>query len=110
MILPLSPVGRAMFSVRKRTREQRDVIESLLQETLSLSGITLVKSFVREPEEAARFHQAGTELMGLEIRLAQIGRWFLAVVTALVIIGPAIIWYGGGIMAIRSGLEVGTRR
>jgi ATP-binding cassette subfamily B protein len=108
MILPLSPVGRAMFSVRKRTREQRDVIESLLQETLSLSGITLVKSFVREPEEAARFHEAGTRLMDLEIRLAQVGRWFLAVVTALIIIGPAIIWYGGGLMAIRSGLEVGT--
>jgi ATP-binding cassette subfamily B protein len=108
MILPLSPVGRAMFSVRKRTREQRDVIESLLQETLSLSGITLVKSFVREREEAARFHEAGTKLMHLEIRLAQIGRWFLAVVTALVVIGPAIIWYGGGLMAIQSGLEVGT--
>ena len=108
MILPLSPVGRRMFAVRKKTREQRDVIESLLQETLSLSGITLVKSFVREREEAARFHDAGTRLMDLEIRLAQIGRWFLAVVTALVIIGPAIIWYGGGLMAIRSGLEVGT--
>jgi len=108
MILPLSPVGRAMFAVRKKTREQRDVIESLLQETLSLSGITLVKSFVREPQEAARFHEAGTRLMDLEIRLALVGRWFLAVVTALVVIGPAIIWYGGGIMAIRSGLEVGT--
>ena len=108
MIVPLTPVGRAMFAVRKRTREQRDVIESLLQETLSLSGITLVKSFVREPEEAARFHEAGTNLMNLEIRLALVGRWFLAVVTALVVIGPAIIWYGGGLMAIRSGLEVGT--
>jgi len=108
MILPLSPVGRAMFAVRKKTREQRDVIESLLQETLSLSGITLVKSFVREPQEAARFHEAGTRLTDLEIRLALVGRWFLAVVTALVVIGPAIIWYGGGIMAIRSGLEVGT--
>jgi ATP-binding cassette, subfamily B, bacterial len=108
MILPLSPVGRAMFAVRKQTREQRDIIESLLQETLSLSGITLVKSFVREPEEASRFHEAGTRLMDLEIRLAQIGRWFLSVVTALIIIGPAIIWYGGGLMAIRSGLEVGT--
>src|SRR5215469_800595 len=108
MIVPLSPVGRAMFAVRKRTREQRDVIESLLQETLSLSGITLVKSFVREPQEAQRFHDAGTKLMDLEIRLALVGRWFLAVVMALVVIGPAIIWYGGGLMAIRSGLEVGT--
>ena len=108
MIVPLSPVGRSMFAVRKQTREQRDVIEGLLQETLSLSGITLLKSFVREPEEAKRFHDAGTRLMHLEIRLALVGRWFLAVVTALVVIGPAIIWYGGGMMAIEAGLGVGT--
>jgi ATP-binding cassette subfamily B protein len=108
MIVPLAPVGRAMYAVRKKTREQRDIIESLLQETLSLSGITLVKSFVREGREAARFHEAGSELMDLEIRLALVGRWFLAVVMALVVIGPAIIWYGGGIWAITSGLKVGT--
>ncbi len=108
MIVPLAPVGRTMFAVRKKTREQRDVIEGLLQETLSLSGITLVKSFVREPQEAQRFHEAGTRLMGLEIRLALAGRWFLAIVTALVVIGPAIIWYGGGLMAIGAGLGVGT--
>ena len=108
MIAPLAPVGRSMYAVRKQTREQRDKIESLLQETLSLSGITLVKSFVRERLEAERFHRAGTDLMDLEIRLALVGRWFLAVVSALVVIGPAIIWLRGGLLSISSGLEVGT--
>ncbi len=108
MILPLAPVGRAMYKVRKLTREQRDRIESLIQETLSLSGITLIKSFVRERQEAERFHAAGTDLMGLEVRLALVGRWFIAIVGALVIIGPAIVWLGGGMLAVRSGLEVGT--
>src|SRR5215469_14207412 len=94
MIVPLSPVGRAMFAIRKRTREQRDVIESLLQETLSLSGITLVKSFVREPQEAARFHDAGTKLMDLDIRLALVGRWFLAVGTIVAFVGYLARLYG----------------
>ncbi len=108
MVIPLAPVGRAMYRIRKRTREQRDKIESLLQETLSLSGITLMKSFVRERQEAARFHEAGTELMHLEIKLAQVGRWFIALIGALVVIGPAIVWLGGGWLAITSGLGVGT--
>ncbi|MBV8281603.1 MAG: ABC transporter ATP-binding protein, partial [Candidatus Eremiobacteraeota bacterium] len=108
MVIPLGPVGRTMFAVRKKTREQRDKIESLIQETLSLSGITLVKSFVRERQEAARFHAAGTELMEMEIRLALVGRWFIALVGALVVIGPAIIWLGGGWLAIERGLQVGT--
>ena len=108
MIAPLNPVGSRMYSVRKKTREQRDVIESLLQETLSLSGITLIKSFVREKREAVRFHEAGTQLMRLEIDLAMVGRWFLAIVMALLVIGPAIIWLGGGILAVRGAITVGT--
>ena len=108
MVFPLRPVGRTMYDVRKKTREQRDRIGSHIQETLSLSGITLVKSFTRERAEADRFHAAGTDLMKLEIRLALIGRWFIALVGALVVIGPALIWLGGGWLSIQSGLGVGT--
>src|SRR6202042_690590 len=57
MILPLSPVGRKMYDVRKKTREKRDEIESITQETLSISGITLIKSFVRERFERDRFYK-----------------------------------------------------
>src|SRR6202790_3763273 len=94
MIVPLSPVGRRMYDVRKLTREKRDEIESITQETLSISGITLIKSFVRERFERERFYQAGTELMKLEISLAMVGRWFIAAITALVaflgrLYGPA---------------------
>jgi len=108
MILPLSPVGRKMYDIRKKTREKRDEIESITQETLSISGITLIKSFVRETFERARFYKAGTELMGLEIRLAMVGRWFIASIMAMVLIGPAIVWLVGGWLAISGALTIGT--
>jgi len=108
MILPLSPVGRKMYDVRKLTREKRDEIESITQETLSISGITLIKSFVRESFERARFYRAGTELMTLEIRLAMVGRWFIAAIMAMVVIGPALVWLTGGWLAITGGVTVGT--
>jgi ATP-binding cassette subfamily B protein len=108
MIIPLSPVGRRMYDIRKETREKRDEIESITQETLSISGITLIKSFVREPFERARFGRAGTELMGLEIRLAMVGRWFIASINAMVIIGPALVWLAGAWLAIKGGVTVGT--
>jgi len=108
MILPLSPVGRRMYVVRKQTREKRDEIESITQETLSISGITLIKSFVREPFEAKRFFKASSELMGLEIRLAMVGRWFIAAIGAMVVIGPAVVWLGGGYLLIFRGLTIGT--
>ncbi|HEY6484801.1 MAG TPA: ABC transporter ATP-binding protein [Candidatus Cybelea sp.] len=108
MVLPLGPVGRRMYLIRKKTRESRDEIESITQETLSISGITLVKSFAREALERARFYQAGTRLMQLEIDLAMVGRWFLASVTAMVVVGPALVWFGGGWLAILGSLQVGV--
>jgi ATP-binding cassette subfamily B protein len=95
MIVPLGPVGRRMYKIRKRTREKRDEIESITQETLSISGITLIKSFVRETFERSRFYTVGTDLMKLEIRLAMVGRWFMAAITAMIVIGPAIVWLFG---------------
>ncbi len=108
MILPLSPVGRRMYAVRKSTREKRDEIESLTQETLSISGITLIKSFVREAFEGKRFTSVSNDLMGLEIKLAMVGRWFIAAIAAMVIIGPAIVWLSGAYLAIYAGLTIGT--
>lgn len=108
MVLPLGPVGRRMYDVRRRTREQRDRIESITQETLSISGITLIKSFARELFEKRRFYDVSTNLMKLEIRLAMVGRWFLASVAGMVILGPVVVWLGGGWMAIRSELQIGV--
>ncbi|MGC9992858.1 MAG: ABC transporter ATP-binding protein [Candidatus Cybelea sp.] len=108
MILPLGPVGRRMYTIRKKTREKRDEIESITQETLSISGITLIKSFAREAYERARFYTVGTRLMQLEVDLAMVGRWFIASVTAMVVVGPALVWFGGGWLAIAAGLQVGV--
>jgi ATP-binding cassette subfamily B protein len=108
MIFPLWPVGRKMYDVRKSTRQKRDEIESITQETLSISGITLVKSFVREQFERSRFNQVGTELMDLEVRLAMVGRWFMMVIMAMVTIGPAIVWMGGGWLSIYQNVTIGT--
>jgi ATP-binding cassette subfamily B protein len=108
MILPLGPVGRRMYAIRKKTREKRDEIESITQETLSISGITLIKSFAREAYERARFYTVGTRLMQLEVDLAMVGRWFIASVTAMVVVGPALVWFGGGWLAIATALPVGV--
>ena len=108
MILPIFPVGRQMYKVRKLTREKRDEINALSQETLSISGITLIKLFVREPYERDRFYKVGTDLMLQEVRLAMIGRWFIAVITAMVTIGPAIVWLTGGWLAINKGVTIGV--
>ncbi len=101
-------IATSVVAIRKKTREKRDEIESITQETLSISGITLIKSFAREAYERARFYTVGTRLMQLEVDLAMVGRWFIASVTAMVVVGPALVWFGGGWLAIATALPVGV--
>ncbi|MBS1996831.1 MAG: ABC transporter ATP-binding protein [Cyanobacteria bacterium SZAS LIN-2] len=108
MVLPLWPVGRKMYDARKKTRTKRDEMQAATQETLSVSGIVLVKSFVREGSERKRFYNLASQLMDLEINVAMIGRWFLMAITSMVTIGPAIIWLSGGWLAIYDGVTVGV--
>lgn len=108
MVLPFWPIGRKMYILRKQTREKSDELHSLMQETLSISGITLMKSFVRETYESGRFGKTANEYMNLAIRLGMVGRWFMMFITAMVTIGPATIWLIGGWLAIHGQLSVGT--
>ncbi len=63
---------------------------------------------MREQFERRRFYAVGTDLMKLEIRLAMVGRWFIAAITAMVIVGPAIVWLAGSWAAINAQLTIGT--
>ncbi len=108
MILPLSPVGQRMYEIRKKTRVKRDEIEAITQETLSLSGIILIKSFVREAFEKQRFAGVAQQLMHLEIHLAMVGRWFQALIGAMVIIGPALVWLAGAWLFVQHQVTLGT--
>jgi ATP-binding cassette subfamily B protein len=108
IVAPIGPIGRKIADVQRKTREKYDEIASITQETLSVSGIMLIKSFVGEAFERARFYRAVTELMKLKLRLAMVGRWFMAALGAIVIVGPAAIWLVGSGMVISGALKVGV--
>src|SRR5208283_3976483 len=41
-------------------------------------------------------------------RFAMIGRWFMAAINAMVVVGPALVWLAGAWLAIHGGVTVGT--
>jgi ATP-binding cassette subfamily B protein len=107
MIAPIGPVGQRLYGVRKQSRETRDELESIMQETISLSGIVLMKSFVREGFERGRLHDAGTRLMRLQVNLKTTGQWFAVALGVLSVLGPAAVWFFGGRLAIAHQLDSG---
>ncbi len=108
MIFPLWPLGRKMYTIRSLTRKKRDEVNAIQQETLSVSGIMLLKTFGREDYERVRFYNLSSDLMSTEVRLAMVGRWFMAAIAAMVTVGPAFIWLAGGWLCIYKGVTVGT--
>jgi ATP-binding cassette subfamily B protein len=107
-ILPTRRVGKLNYQVRKDTQAKMGEMSALMQETLSVSGALLVKSFGREEDERVRFESKTKELMKLQIRQSLIGRWFFMFITVISTAGPAIIYWYGGKLVIDQSITLGT--
>jgi ATP-binding cassette subfamily B protein len=108
IIMPTRRAERATFAARKRTQEQLGRITVYLQEVLGISGILLVKAFVRQSDERARFRGMNDKLRRLEMREQMIGRWFQLLMETLWVASPAVLWLYGGYLVLRGQASVGT--
>jgi ATP-binding cassette subfamily B protein len=89
-------VGRARRAVSTTTQETLADLTAITEETLSVSGILLGKSFGRQRYEIGRFHGENERLTGLQIRQTMIGRSFFAVVGTFFSITPALVYLVSG--------------
>jgi len=82
-------------------------MSSLVEESLSVSGILLGKTMGRGDELAARFTDESRELADLEVRSRMAGRWRMASVQMSFAIMPALVyWFAGQTSAISIGTVV----
>jgi ATP-binding cassette subfamily B protein len=89
-------VGRARRVVATSTQKTLADLTSITEETLSVSGILLSKSFGRQRHEIERFGGENERLTGLQIRQTMIGRSFFAVVGTFFSITPALVYLVAG--------------
>src|SRR5690348_5088335 len=82
--------------IAKTTQETMADISSLVQESLSVSGILLGKTMGRGDELADRFEADSRLLADLEVRQRMAGRWVMASIqTSFAIMPAAVYWFGG---------------
>lgn len=91
-------VGQVRARIAGETQESLSELTAITQETLSVSGILLSKSFNRQREESARFTTENTNQVRLQIRRAMSGQGFLAVVQVIMASVPAIIYLVAGLI------------
>src|SRR5690348_2611740 len=89
-------VGDERRKIAKTTQETLADISSLVQESLSVSGILLGKTMGRTEELADRFERDSLRLAELEVRQRMAGRWVMATIqTSFSVMPAAIYWFGG---------------
>ena len=109
LILPTRSVGKTRWNITKDAQENQDRVNSILNETLSVSGQLLVKLFNKEEYEYNRFLDANKKVISLNIKERMAGRWFRVALNTFSSIGPMIIYLVGGILIMKydSNLTVG---
>ena len=97
-------VGNERRRIAKTTQETLADISSLVQESLSVSGIMLGKTMGRGNELADRFEGDSLHLAELEVRQRMAGRWVMASIqTSFAIMPAAVYWFGG--LALAGGSQ-----
>jgi len=101
-------VGKERQRIAKTTQESLADISSLVQESLSVSGILLGKTMGRTGELADRFERESQRLADLEVRQRMAGRWMMASIQTTFAVLPAAIYWFGGLALAHSSHAVGV--
>jgi ATP-binding cassette subfamily B protein len=102
---------RRVGNVRRRitTDRQRTMadISTLVEESLSVSGMLLGKTMGRSGELADRFEGESDRLANLEVKRVMAGRWMMASIQMSFSIMPALVYWFAG-QSFIGGVTLGT--
>jgi len=92
-------VGKVRREVSGETQRRLSDLSALTEETLSVSGILLGKTFGAQERSVERFRGLNLELARLQIRQAMVGRWFFGIIGTVFSITPAFVYWAAGALA-----------
>ncbi|WP_403023039.1 ABC transporter ATP-binding protein [Salinibacterium sp. GXW1014] len=85
-------IGIVRARIAAQTQESLSNLTAITQESLSVSGILLAKSFTQQRAEVERYTQENHSQARLQVRQTMSGQWFFASVQVFLSIIPAIIY------------------
>jgi ATP-binding cassette subfamily B protein len=101
-------VGNERKRITTTKQETMADISSLVQESLSVSGILLGKTMGRGGELADRFESESARLADLEVRQRMAGRWVMATIQMTFAIMPALVYWFAGSPWSGGAISIGT--
>ena len=107
-ILPTRLIGQVQRRLNQRQFEHTAELNAHMQETLSVSGALLVKTFGRTDFETRRFSQTAGQIRDVGVLQAMTGRWFTFGMGLFGSASPALVYWFGGHRNLEGDVTVGT--
>ena len=95
-------VGKVRREVSTETQKSLAEMSALTEETLSVSGMLLSKTFGQQANSEKRFRSLNAKLAALQIRQAMVGRWFFMLIGTIFSITPAFVYWLAGWLTIQN--------
>ncbi len=95
-------VGTIRRLTSTATQESLAQLSAMMQETLSVSGILLMKTFGRQQYARQQFAAENQRLTDLEVRQQMIGRWFFMLINVFFSISPVVVYLVAGLQIIHN--------
>ncbi len=95
-------VGKVNREVRGETQKSLAEMSAATEETLSVSGMLLSKTFGQQQTAIDRFSKLNRQLAKLQVRQAMVGRWFFMIIGTIFSITPAFVYWLAGYLAIQN--------
>ena len=105
LVIAQRKVGQARARIATKTQESLSDMTAITQESLSVSGILLAKSFNQQQAETGRYEAENRNQIRLQVSQQMSGQWFFATVSIFLSIIPAVI-YVVAAWLITGGVEV----
>jgi ATP-binding cassette subfamily B protein len=95
-------VGKVNREVRGETQKSLAEMSAATEETLSVSGMLLSKTFGQQQAAITRFSKLNRQLATLQVRQAMVGRWFFMIIGTIFSITPAFVYWLAGYLAVNN--------
>ncbi len=99
-------VGKVRREVSRLTQQSMAEMSAITEESLSVSGILLSKTFGQQSASIDRFERESLRLGDLQVRQQMLGRWFFAVIGTFFSIMPALVYILAGTLIIGGDTHV----
>ncbi len=107
-LFPARRVALTLRGIRREAMENSADMSNIINETLTINGALLVKTFGRQARELDRFRKAGAAVRDIGIRRARVGQLFFMGLGISASIGTAMIYWAGGHMVMNDVITIGT--